>query len=416
MKSTLHRIARKVERQQKRARRITSQKEATEPLGSASGSAPTPSVTVLGPYPNRSGYRLVIKENGVREARCFSTLEEAQQVRDELLREVSRRQGLTVGALLELFRRHLVEVRGAKPETGEHVVWCIKSMIPADVNMASLTTDKVRSYYLALTQRIGVKSGKPISASTHQVALCYAKNFGKWAVEAKHLLANPFAGVSPVGKRSAGKLQLTISEALKLDTVALDGAQRGDPRCLGILLMIHLGLRRGEVGARMVRDVDQEGGVLWIPHGKTRNARRRLKVPEFLRPLLRAQTEGKEQDALLFTTLSGKPVHHNYFWNYLKQLCVKAGVPVVCPHSLRGLHATLALEEGATSESVARALGHGSFSMTKKHYATADSVSSNLNQRISRAMGTDARTWIAEFLSSLSPPETAELKRQLSLS
>lgn len=109
-------------------------------------------------------------------------------------------------------------------------------------------------------------------------------------------------------------------------------------------------------------------------------------------------------------------MHHNYFGEYLKQLCVKAGVPVVCPHSLRGLHATLALEEGATSESVARALGHGSCSMTKKHYATADSVPSNLKQRISRAMGTDARSSTSEFVSSLTPPEIAELKRQLALS
>src|SRR5262249_23133481 len=54
----------------------------------------------------------------------------------------------------------------------------------------------------------------------------------------------------------------------------------------------------------------------------------------------------------------------------------------ICPHSLRGLHATLAIEEGATGDVVARALGHTNFSITAKHYASADSV---INARLARA-------------------------------
>ncbi len=49
-------------------------------------------------------------------------------------------------------------------------------------------------------------------------------------------------------------------------------------------------------------------------------------------------------------------------------------VPRVCPHSRRGLHATLASEDGTSGEAVARALGHTSFDITAKHYAQADSV------------------------------------------
>ena len=138
-------------------------------------------------------------------------------------------------------------------------------------------------------------------------------------------------------------------------------------------------------------------------------------MPEFLRPLLRAHSASKAPDDSLFTTATGKPAFRTYFWVYLRTLCADAGVPVVCPHSLRGLHATLALEAGATPESVARALGHGSFSMTKKHYATADSVTTNLQQRVSRAMGTETRERISSLLSSLNPTETEELKRQLAL-
>ena len=51
---------------------------------------------------------------------------------------------------------------------------------------------------------------------------------------------------------------------------------------LALLLMLHLGLRQGEVGARVARDVDAQGRILWIPEGKTENAARRLKVPDLV--------------------------------------------------------------------------------------------------------------------------------------
>ncbi len=59
----------------------------------------------------------------------------------------------------------------------------------------------------------------------------------------------------------------------------------------------------------------------------------------------------------------------------------------MCPHSLRGLHATLALEGGATADAVARALGHGSFSMTARHYASESSVDNAKATKVSSLLG-----------------------------
>lgn len=355
----------------------------------------------------------MLKEGDLRESKCFPTREEAENVRSELLREAARRIGLTVGSLVELYRGYLENQRGIKPDSAAHVVAGVLALLPEEASISSLTTEKIRSYYSALTQRPNQRTGKPLSVTTHQVWLQYAKSLGKWAVKAKHLASDPFSGVEPIGKRSVGKVQLTVSEAQKLDALALARARKGDSRSLGVLLMLHLGLRKGEVGARRVRDVDQEGRVLWIQSGKTKNAARRLIVPEVLRPLLVVQTEGKQPGDLLFQTLTGNAPHKMYFWLHLRELCAEAGVPIVCPHSLRGLHATLALEAGATSENVARALGHGSFAMTQKHYATPESVLSNRQQRVSSELGSDVRSRIESLLASLSPQETAELKRQL---
>jgi len=43
-------------------------------------------------------------------------------------------------------------------------------------------------------------------------------------------------------------------------------------------------------------------------------------------------------------------------------------VPVVCTQSLRGLHASVATDAGATSHVVASALGHSSPAVTHAHY------------------------------------------------
>ena len=76
----------------------------------------------------------------------------------------------------------------------------------------------------------------------------------------------------------------------------------------------------------------------------------------------------------------------SYYWAHVRRLCRLADVPVICPHSLRGLHATLALEGGATADSVAKALGHGSFAMTARHYATESSVLDAQSSRVSSAL------------------------------
>jgi len=53
----------------------------------------------------------------------------------------------------------------------------------------------------------------------------------------------------------------------------------------------------------------------------------------------------------------------------LHELCAyrDAGVPVVCPHGLRGTHATLAEEAGEAGAAVARQLGHTDHKVTEGH-------------------------------------------------
>lgn len=109
-------------------------------------------------------------------------------------------------------------------------------------------------------------------------------------------------------------------------------------------------------------------------------------------------------------------------WAAVQRLCLAAGVTAVCTHSLRGLYATLAVESGALSETVASSLGHGSFAMTEKHYAQASSVSNvrtarvdpaaNIEGRAAEPMGVEV---ITHLVQKMSPQQREELMKAMSL-
>lgn len=188
---------------------------------------------------------------------------------------------------------------------------------------------------------------------------------------------------------NVGKPQLSLDEARRLARHLWPRATDGDEGAIALLTQLFLGLRSSEVLSRKVRDLDDAGRVLVIPFGKTENARRRLVVDERLRPLLLRQAAGKAPDERLFGR--GRGYYNSFLVRRLRIYCGEAQVPVVCPHSLRGLHSTLALEAGATSAAVASALGHSSFAITAKHYADPDRLYNARARRVAEALDPEAR-------------------------
>jgi len=344
------------------------------------------SLNIWGPYqeaPNK--FRLKISENGETRSICFQSYEEADLAKSRLRDDIASQQVYTIGEAVRQFCQHLAETRGIKPEsvywTGAQLDW-----LPPHAALASINQEKAEKLYRDLVSTPNPRTGKPLSSATHHGRLGLARRLYEFAIKHEMCRTNPFAQVTPIGRKRVGKPQLRIDEARRFEAKALELAQAGDAAALGALLMLHLGLRQGEVAARVARDVDDEGRVLWVPSGKTKNARRRLKVPELLRPLLLKLTETTPPGALLFYKGERVPPT-NYFWAQVRRLCQLAEVPTVCPHSLRGLHATLALEGGATSDAVARALGHGSFAMTARHYASESSVDNAKASKVSSLLG-----------------------------
>lgn len=345
---------------------------------------PKKGIRVLGPYPNGVNFRLVIIEDGRRKSVTAPTHEAAIALRRDLQGELETRRVHTVGEVLAEYIAHRVRDRGIVPLTVTELHRLTSDFLPAEQSITAITEGVAARLYEALAQRTTTR-GRPLSPNTHHVMLRRARAFFRWAVERGYLVKNPFASVKTIGQSRAGKKQLTIDEARQFKALAQRRADEGDVAAVAVLLLLMLGLRAGEVLAREARDVDDDARVLWIQRGKTRNARRRLEIPDELQAPLRRLIADKAPEQLIFgTNLKGGPRNKTYLWNKVQALCSEAGVPSVSSHSLRGLHSSLALEAGATPHLVAAALGHSSFRVTARHYAEPSIL---LNTRARRVLG-----------------------------
>ena len=345
------------------------------------------SARVHGPYPEGSRWRLIVVEGSARKSIKVTSLEEAERLRAELLDQIQTQSVRTIGSAIEEFLVFLERERGCKPVSIGKYRAIFQGFLPMNAPLSSLTADRAAKLYQAETERVG-RYGKVMAAATHRTALKSAKFFSRWCKRRGYLRDDPFADVAPVGRVNTGKKQLRLDEARRLVAVALEGAHGGDRDAIGVLLMLLLGLRSGEFLGRLAADVDDEGRVLWIPHGKTKNARRRLAVPEVLQPLLRNLASGLGPEDWLFgAKADGDRRGSNVARFALRRYCKRAGISQVCPHSLRGLHATLAITAGATSHAVASALGHGSFAITARHYADPGAVSGAKTRTVVEALG-----------------------------
>lgn len=233
------------------------------------------------------------------------------------------------------------------------------------------------------------KTTKEVSVDTHRNALAAAKTFGAWCVKQKWIPKNPVENVEPIGQRNRGKKQLRIDEARRFVEVAIKKANAGDDAAVGVLTALLLGLRASEVTDRVVRDLDDDGRLLWIEFGKTKRARRTLEVPLVLRPYLLALAEGRGPEEQLITRKllrTGKKADRYWLMRETRRLCTEAKTPRVCVHSLRGLHATLATEAGATSHAVAGALGHSTPAVTQAHYVDGTTKRRANSRRVVNAL------------------------------
>ncbi len=122
-------------------------------------------------------------------------------------------------------------------------------------------------------------------------------------------------------------------------------------------------MRAGELVGLSPRSIDDGGRILRIDVAKTEAGIGLIEIPEVLRDRLPA--------------LAAASFDRHWVNRQVHRLCKKAGVTDVGPHALRGTHASLATQAGATSQLVADTLGHASTSVTHRHYTKPSAVAAS---------------------------------------
>lgn len=166
-----------------------------------------------------------------------------------------------------------------------------------------------------------------------------------------------------------------------------------DLHALAVVLLT-LGLRKGEALALRWSDVDLEddeltvrhtikfrrkGGGWYLTAPKTDDSARTIPLPAFvtdaLRDHRRAQTERRlatpvwNDHDFVFPTSVGTPIHSRNATRWWHGLLERAGVERRRMHATRHTAATLLLEDGVPLEVVSAILGHSSLAITADIYA-----------------------------------------------
>jgi len=355
-------------------------------------------VKVTGPYREGDKWRLVLFEHGKRSAKLYEDRETAELVRGRILDAADARFGRTIGQAVDEW----IEFK-QKSECVERTLRAMReklAFLPSDLLLLSLSQDKAESLYLELTTHQ--------AAATHHASLKFAKALFRWCIKKKYVEQNPFVEVQKIGKANKGKLQLRTDEAKRLSNYLIERASRGDYRALALLVQVLLGLRSGEVLGMKKRDLDCGGTQVVVEGTKNENAKRivKLKDAPIVQELLARRIAPLAPEALIFVPDARTvPLSTTSLHKALVMFCKHAGVPQVCPHSLRGLNATLAVEAGDTCSAVARALGHGSDAITRKHYIAQRALDSARTARVASALLSTRLDGVLATLRDLSADE-----------
>lgn len=362
---------------------------------------------VYGPYRDGDKWRVVLcDELGQRVTKSLPSQADAEAFICDLEHQA---QSLAVPRTIgEALAEYLDDRRavGLKPNSMRSLSDRLSRFLPLSERL-NLSPERASEIYHAATTE-PTRYHRPASTTTHRLRLRSARAFYSWCIDRDYVSTNPFARVRAIGRMNVGKPQLRLDEVRQLVDLLRQHADAGHEVASALLLQLVFGVRSSEILHRQVRDVDDGGRVLWIPDGKTKNARRRLSIAEELQPLVRRLVEGRAADALLIGAGRTKPYTATVLWKHLRNFCRLAGVRQVCPHSLRGLHSTLAIEAGSTSGAVIAQLGHSSFQITERHYLDKDRHHDVSMRRVTSAL-LSPRDELQTALADLSPDEVRDL-------
>jgi len=149
------------------------------------------------------------------------------------------------------------------------------------------------------------------------------------------------------------------------------------------VLAVYCGFREGEVLGIHHEDIDLQNGVINVRHAvltlkgglvitepKTASSKRAVTLPPTALKVLKKHLEQlKNNQGLIFTTSTGRPISPRNLVRHFKSAIKKAGLPDIRFHDLRHSHASLLLAAGVNPKIVQERLGHSQISLTLDTYS-----------------------------------------------
>lgn len=322
-------------------------------------------------------------------------------------RAVRRTKREALAALDDLRRQ---ADQGVTPErtqsVGEFLEWWLAAVVPDTVRPSTVDAyaDVVRLYIAPHVGRVKLAKLSPqhvksmlrametdgLSPRTRQYARAVLRRALRWAEQHGLVVRNVAALVD--GPRKTGtKLDDTLDAA---GAAAVIAAAAGDRLEALAVVVLRLGLRKGESLALRWDDIDldagtlavrgtlkrRRGGGLYVDTTKTDAGMRQLPLVAGTAEALREHRRRQATERLalgplwtdtghVFTTATGTPLDPRNVNRWWSALCERAGLGHRRFHAARHTAATLLLDQGVPLEVVSAVLGHAGLAITADVYA-----------------------------------------------
>lgn len=253
--------------------------------------------------------------------------------------------------------------------------------IPLD----KLTAGTIKRWLDSLDKKF--RARKPGVGEPHNLRHCYAllSSVINGAIDDGLLTFNPLTGVKRPKVPPAKPKYLSEEELDRF--LKIDWGPPEDPRRMAVMLMLWLGLRRGEALGLAWEDVDLETGVISIRKQlarvivngkvdrsllirsdlKTDYSRRSLAASpgllDALRSLRNLLPSPPRPTDFVVSFANGQPIDPDHFAKWMKTTAAAGGVEV-SPHRLRHTAATTMLNKVGSLEEVSALLGHADIKTT----------------------------------------------------
>lgn len=273
----------------------------------------------------------------------------------------------SVNGMLVEFGQWLARQRGLAPVTVDNYRWNARRFLetlppPVEVSVGLLDAGVITSFMIGFCRGRNSNSAKSMARSVRSF-LRFAHATGRTSVGLWSAVAS-----SASWRLASLPMAVPVSDVERLLTVAGNCLTANARRDYAILLLLAgLGLRRGEVAALALDDIDWRAGEVTVV-GKGARVER-LPLPYGPGEAIAAWlTDGRPacRTRVVFTTLRppGRPLSSGAVGHVVRTACRTAGIAQFGAHRLRHTLATEMLRAGASLPEVGQVLRHRSVKST----------------------------------------------------